>query len=148
MPRRLPTASALAAFLLPRALLRADDPPKGDKDLDGTWDGVSVLLNGKELPQPADGKMVVTISGGSLTLKIGDDSYTSTISVDASKTPKTIDLTPDDGKNKGKTMKAVYEVKGDELKVCHGDWDSDRPKELASKEGNGLMVFTFKRVKK
>ncbi len=148
MPRRLLIASALAALVILPALLRADEPAKGDKDLDGTWEGVSVLLNGKELPQPADGKMVVTISGGSLTFKIGDDSHTSTISVDASKTPRTIDLTPDDGRMKGKTMKAVYEVKGDELKVCHGEWDSDRPKELASMEGNGLMVFTFKRVKK
>ena len=149
MRRRSLTATALALlFVLPAALLRADEPTKGDKDLDGTWEAVSALRDGKEQPQPPGDKIVVTIKGNSLTFKIGDESHTATITVDASQTPKAIDLTPDDGPQKGKTMKAIYEVKGDELKVCHGEPDADRPKELASKEGSGLLLATFKRVKK
>ena len=57
-------------------------------------------------------------------------------------------MTPDDGPNKGKTLVGIYEVKGDELKVCHGDPGADRPKEIASKEGSGLSLITLKRVKK
>ncbi|HVS40312.1 MAG TPA: TIGR03067 domain-containing protein [Gemmataceae bacterium] len=146
MPRRLPTAFALSALVLLPALLRADDPPKGDKDLDGTWEMASIMQNGKDALTPPD-KMLVTIKGGTVTVKIGDETHTATISVDASKTPKTLDLTFGDGPNKGKTAKAVYEIKGDELKICHGEPDAERPKELAAKEGSDLTLATLKRVK-
>ncbi len=148
MPRRFLALSALAVLPLLPALLRADDSPKGDKDLDGTWETVSAIRDGKDLPQPADGKIVITVAGDSLTIKVGDAEHKAAIVVDASKTPRTLDVIPEDGAQKGKTMKAIYEVKGDQLKVCHGDPDAERPKELASKEGSGLVLTTLKRVKK
>ena len=148
MLRRTLTATALALLpFLPAALLRADDAPKGDKDLDGSWELVSTVRDGKEMP-PQDKKFVLTIKGESVTVKVGEDSHEATIKADPSKTPKALDLTFGDGPQKGKTAKAIYEVKGDELRVCHGDPDADRPTELASKEGSGLMLATLKRVKK
>ena len=68
--------------------------------------------------------------------------------MDASKTPHTFDAVIGDGEEKGKTVHAIYEIKGDELKVCHGKPDTDRPTELAAKEGSGLAVITLQRVKK
>ncbi|HVS36440.1 MAG TPA: TIGR03067 domain-containing protein [Gemmataceae bacterium] len=148
MLHRLRTASALAALLLLPALLRADDPPTGDKDLDGTWEAVSNAVDGKEQPLPPDGKLLVTISGGSLTLKADVGSHMATIGVDASKTPKTIDITPQDGADKGRTALGIYEVKGDELRLCGADAGKDRPTELTSKPGSGWIFLTLKRVKK
>jgi uncharacterized protein (TIGR03067 family) len=147
MHRKAPTATALAMLLLvPAALLGAADAPKGDKDLDGDWEIASVVRDGKE--QTLDEKPVVTIKGDSLSFKRGDEAHKGTIKADAGQTPKTIDLTPDDGPDKGKTLMGVYELKGDELRLCHGEPGSDRPKELSSKEGSGLTLVTLKRVKK
>ena len=91
--------------------------------------------------------MVWTIKGESVTMKIGVKSHVLAVKIDAAKTPKNLDITPEDGSRRRKTMKAIYEVKGDELKICHGDHDADRPTELTSKEGSGLTLATFKRVK-
>jgi uncharacterized protein (TIGR03067 family) len=148
MLRRTLTAS-LAMLLVAPALLRADDAPKGDKDLDGTWEVVSTVRDGKEM-EPQTKGIVLTIKGESVTVKVGEVSHEATIKIkaDPSKTPRTLDLMPKEGPQKGMTMKAIYEVKGDELKFCHGDPEAERPTELASKEGSGLTLAILKRVKK
>ena len=148
MIRRTLTASGLILCLLAPATLRSAEAVKGDKDLDGDWEAVSMIRDGKEGKPPGENKMVVTIKGDAITFKQGDDDHKGTIKVDTSKTPKTMDLMPEDGPAKGKTLVGVYEIKGDELRVCHGEPGKDRPAELSSKEGSGLMLITFKRVKK
>ena len=148
MHRTTLTASALAVLLFaPAAWLYAADPPKGDKDLDGEWEVVSAIQGGKEQPPP-ERKQLVSIMGEKIVFKDGDETHTGTLKLDPAKTPRTFDLTPDDGPEKGKTTKGIYEIKGDEMKVCHGDAGADRPKEFASKEGSGLALVTLKRVKK
>jgi uncharacterized protein (TIGR03067 family) len=145
---RLVAVPALALLLGPAAmLLAADAPPKGDKDLEGTWEAVACVRDGKDLP-PDKNAPVAAIEGDQLTLKVGDESRKATLKVDATKTPRTMDVTLEDGPHKGETVKALYQIKGDELKVCHGEPGTDRPTDVSSKEGSGLTVMTFKRVKK
>ena len=145
MTRRTPTVAAVL-LLLSAALLRADDSPKGDKDLQGTWEAVACVRDGKDQP-PDKGAIVATVEGDALTLKVGDEARKCSLKVDASRTPRSMDVLPEDGPHKGETIKAVYEIKGDELRVCHGEPGADRPTGLSAKEGSGLTVMTFKRVK-
>ena len=145
MPRSILTASALALLVLPAGLLRADDA-KGDKDLDGQWEIKSMLRGGKEPPEDAP-KPELTVKGDVLTVKIGDRTFQATVQADPTKTPKTIDMTLSEGPHKGETVKGIYEVKGDELRVCHGEPGADRPTEFASK-GEGEVLGVWKRVKK
>ena len=147
MRRNLTVVALALLLLLPAALLHAD-APTADKDLDGDWEVVAMVRDGKEGTPPADAKPQVTIKGDAVTFKTGDASHKATIKIDASKSPKTIDLTPGDGPQEGKTMAGIYEIKGDELRVCHGEPDKARPSELSSKEGSGVMLITLKRIKK
>ena len=145
MRRTFPAAAALL-LLLPAALLRADDAPKGDKELDGEWEIKSLLRGGKEPPEDAP-KPSATIKGDQLILKFGDKEYKTTFQVDPTKTPKTMDVKMEEGPHKGETMKAIYEVKGDELRLCHDEPGKDRPTEFTSKEP-GEVLAVWKRVKK
>ena len=52
--------------------------------------------------------------------KLGANSVTATIKVDSSKTPKEIDLTFTAGEHKGKTVKGIYKIAGDDLTICRG----------------------------
>ena len=140
----------LLALLLP-ALLRADDAPNNaDKDLEGDWELKSVIRDGQKQFRTLDkgGPLFAMFRGDSLSFNTDVEIRKVTIKVDASKTPKTIDLIPDDGPQKGKTMKGIYEVTGDELRVCHADSGKDRLTALSAKEGSGWTLMTFKRVKK
>ena len=145
MLARILTTGLAVLFLFP-ALLRADNDPKGDKELEGDWHPVLALKDGKELPQPADSPDVVSIRGDSLTFKVGDRTLKETVKVDATTTPKTIDVAPDGSPDKVRL--GIYEIKGDELRICFAEPGKDRPTDLASKEGSGWMLATYKRVKK
>ena len=69
--------------------------------------------------------------------------------LDPSKKPKQIDISPLDGKEKGKTIRGVYELDGDKLTLHVAYPDStERPTDLESKEGAMTMSFVLERVKK
>jgi len=63
--------------------------------------------------------------------------------LDPGKTPKQIDLVQLDGPNKGKTFKGIYELTGDQLRVCVNDEDhlaSERPTEFKTDGGRAVVV--------
>lgn len=126
-----------------------DAPKPQDKDYEGAWELVSSIKNGEKLPQPRQGKKIVlTHDKGNYTVKIGDDLVAvGTYKVDPSRKPRTQDLMPAVGPNKGKTLLGIYEVKGDELHSCIADPDKERPKEFTSKVGSGHLLNTWKRIK-
>jgi uncharacterized protein (TIGR03067 family) len=72
-----------------------------------------------------------------------------TYKVDAADYPKTIDLTPDRGPAKGKTLKGIYELDSNTLKVCYVSpavekpEKAERPKEMGAK---GTVTIVFGRV--
>jgi len=126
-----------------------DAPRPQDKDYEGEWELVSSIKNGEKLPKPRQGKKIVlTHDNGDYTVKIGDDLVAvGTYKLDPMKKPRAQDLMPGVGPNKGKTLLGIYEVKGDEFRSCFADPDKERPKEFASKEGSGILLNTWKRIK-
>jgi uncharacterized protein (TIGR03067 family) len=70
------------------------------------------------------------------------------LTIDAAKKPKAIDYLPDAGQEDGKTVMGIYEVKGDELRLCVAEPGKDRPTELSSKKGSGWKLWTLKRLLK
>jgi uncharacterized protein (TIGR03067 family) len=92
---------------------------------------------------------MLVIDGKNLTFQLAsnaDRKSTATFKVDTAKTPHTIDMCPQDGLEKGKVSLGIYEVKSDELRLCHAAPGLDRPTEFSSGEHRSVMVF--KRVKK
>ena len=136
--------------------LKADDDGKQKaiheewKLRNGTWEPVSAVIDGKERPAPPkDRKMVLVYK---------DERYTDTVNgkvvgegiskiVDPTQNPKTLDIIPERDGAKGQTAQAIYELKGDELKVCLARPGMERPKEFSSKPGSGYILLTFKKVK-
>ena len=53
--------------------------------------------------------------------------------LDPAKSPRAIDITGTKGPDEGKTFLAIYELKGDELKVCYDLSGKSRPAEFAAK---------------
>jgi uncharacterized protein (TIGR03067 family) len=140
-------AGALAAVAVLAAAGRtpADDKAAADK-IEGKWAVVSLVGNGKEDEKAKDD--TVTFEAGTIHIKEKNGEHSGTYKLDASQKPPTIDLTPDDGPQKGKTLKGIYSLKGDELKIClPHDPDKDRPTKFESTEGSGLMCVTLKREK-
>ena len=134
------------------AVAVADDAAdKKDKEqLQGTWTGVSGEREGKEDPEAKE--HVLIFDGDKFSVKKGDKVIIrGTFKLDASKSPKTIDMAISEGPEdvKDKTAQAIYTLSGDELTWCVAEPGSGkRPEKLATKEGVKEMLVKFKREKK
>src|SRR4051794_12488677 len=109
---------AAAALLSTCMAFQAQAGGKADKDqLQGTWDLVSVSIQGKDLPAPPGKEKTLSLifKGDKVTKSEGGKDEAADFKLDASKTPKEIDIV-----TSKETMKALYEVKGDTLKLAFG----------------------------
>ena len=134
-------------------LLGAAAPGQNDAKTDlgpiqGGWQLVLVFINGEELPadQVKTGELVV--EDDQYRAKLGANASTSRIKVDPSRAPKEIDWTFTDGDQKGKTVKGLYKVTGDDLTICRGLTEMEaRPTEFAAPLDSGLLLAIWKRSK-
>jgi uncharacterized protein (TIGR03067 family) len=117
-----------------------------DKDLDslqGVWVAVRAEMGGRPLPAEAVQKIRWTIAEDEAELQAGDRTEKQTLALDSDRTPKQIDVTSEDGPNKGKVTKGIYQLAGTQLIVAMGQpGDNNRPKTLGpSTEGVTVVVF-------
>lgn len=67
--------------------------------------------------------------------------------LDPSATPKAMDIIISAGSQTDATMKAIYELKDDELRICVAVF-GDRPKEFAAPNGSSTALLVLKRAAK
>ncbi len=127
-------------------LLLAADKPKDDagkedlEKLQGSWQAVEGERNGEKAPEDQIKKVTATFKGDKVTVKRGDTTESEqTVTLDPTKNPKTIDVTPD--------SKGIYELDGDTLKVRYSKEGTERPTKLTGKTKEGEIQIIFKRAK-
>ncbi len=122
------------------------DPAKEMKKLEGTWQVTAMEVFGKPAPPDKAPKQLV-ISGGKLT-GLGQDMD---IQIDPAKTPRWIDLTFKKG-DKAYPLKAIYDLSGDELRLCIPlaeagvAFENKRPEGFDTKD-KPLALLRLKRAK-
>ena len=69
---------------------------------------------------------------------------------DPTKKPKHIDYIHQEGMLKDKKWEGIYELKGDTLKICYAEADSEkeRPSEFKTLKNSKLLYLELKREKK
>lgn len=138
---RLHALLVLAVGLLVAADAKEDDAKKELKKLEGTWQVVSMEMDGQKQPEDEAKQFKIVIKGNKYTLKRGDDTVNQgTFTIDATKKPKTIDIKPTEGDNAGQTMLGIYEQDGDTQKTCYAQPDKKRPTKFSSDNGQTLIV--------
>jgi uncharacterized protein (TIGR03067 family) len=132
-------------FVVPKKLFDQMAKAAGGELLQGLWHVVKADEK-EDAPRADDwaiaGKKITLHRGGKI---VGYMSY----KADATDFPKTIDLTPDRGPAKGKTLKGIYDLDGNTLKICYVSPATDepekagRPKEMGA---NGTVTIVFGQV--
>jgi len=125
-------------------LVGADTPKDAAKKLDGTWLMVSGEEEGKKLPEDRVKKARLVIKGNEHLVQVGSDTLKGTHKVDTASKPYTIDAMDTEGRFKGKPMLGIYELDGDQFKVCFNHPGKARPKDFAS----GDLLHIWKRQSK
>jgi squalene-hopene/tetraprenyl-beta-curcumene cyclase len=119
------------------------------KKLEGTWQIISDINDGKEMPADMAKKIRLIFAGdGDWKVTVdGNVVGAGTTKLDPTKNPKTVDYTFTEGEEKGKSMPGIYELNGDTFRHC-GVMKGARPTEFSSKPGSGQWLVTFRREKK
>ena len=121
---------------------------KDDDAMQATWLASSAELGGSKFPDEVRKSIKLVIKDGKYTVTVGKDPDQGTVKLDPSAKPKAMDITGTDGPNKGKTILAIYELKGDTLRVCYDLGGKSRPTEFKTKEGTQQFLVTYKREKR
>ncbi|MBY0514224.1 MAG: TIGR03067 domain-containing protein [Gemmataceae bacterium] len=131
-----------AAFALAAALVCSADDKADAADLKamvGKWKVEKATLGGKDETATVKDLTLDVLPGGKWKMTFGADVSEGTITVDASKSPKELDVKTQTGQQKGTTMKCVYKLDGDTMTVCAAV-GGDRPKAFDGKDATHLLI--------
>jgi uncharacterized protein (TIGR03067 family) len=110
--------------------------------LQGTWVGVS-FTDAQKTVDGRDMGMSLVIAGDQFTVRYGDSVQArGKLGLDPTRTPRTIDF-----EEEQQTRPGIYELYGDDLRVCYDATGQERPAKLAVKPGTGLLLFVLRRQK-
>jgi len=138
------------AILFSGLVIAGPDPVRMElKQLQGTWDVVSVEEDGKKLPAEMTRGWTLTVKGEAYTFRAGVQMVEGIYKPDPASKPKALDAERTIGEEKGKTLRGIYEAAGDELKMCFSRPGEDRrPVAFTTGEGGGHRLYVFNRAKK
>lgn len=114
--------------------------------LQGTWKLISAAQDGRPLPNDKAKQTTIVFKGDSFLFPGLAENATSTdgtIKVDATKKPKEMDATS----TEGEVMLGIYELSGDDYKVCFAPAGKARPSQFGSKPGSGYILQVWARTK-
>lgn len=134
--------------------LAADAPSEEAKKelakLKGNWTVTSYEREGRKLGEDEAKKIKFSFMDDKLTLTAGigfTGGKEGALKLDPTQKPKTIDLTPADGRNKDKIFEGIYILDGDTLKMCLAAPGEKRPTEFTTKAGSKSVLVVYQRDK-
>ena len=134
---------ALLVFAL-TGLARADE--KALKELEGTYKVLSVERDGKMPEKAIIETITVVIRGDEFVMSFSaDDKKVAKLKATSDPKLSTIDLTPQDGEEKGKTFPGIYKLEKGELTLAFSE-KGNRPTEF--KSDNGVTLLRLKKTEK
>jgi uncharacterized protein (TIGR03067 family) len=131
------------AILISVGAARADDAA----DLKDTWKPTEGKHAGEPLSKDLIDSITLTLTDGMYQVKVAGLDESGTVKIDATKTPKTMDIVATEGKNKGRKVLAIYDLTGDTLKVCYDVQGGPRPVGFESTAENKMLLVIYKRKK-
>jgi uncharacterized protein (TIGR03067 family) len=118
------------------------------KQLEGTWEVVSVTRDGQKEAPPGEATLRFVVRDGRWSVRKGDQTVEEgTFTLDARATPHCINVTPSSGQHKGQTLHGICEVKGDTARDCFAmPAGKERPRSFSAEQGSGCRLTVYRRV--
>lgn len=114
--------------------------------LQGRWAVKSLEIDGMTLPDTMFGAAALEITGERFVSHGMGAEYAGAIAVNSETMPHQLDLRFDAGPETGNTNLAIYELAGDNLKLCIAMRGTVRPATFATAPGSGFALETLERA--
>lgn len=118
-------------------------------DFNGIWKPRGATLNGTFLPPPSLEGITLAVSGDYYEVHVDGEDHADigTFSIDQSVTPHRMEIKSQSGPNKGKTILAIFEIKGlDAMRVCYDLAGTAYPIDFTAPKGSGRYVAGYRRA--
>lgn len=140
-------AAAASALMFVAAGDRDEALRKDLAALQGTWQPVSVTVNGEALDKERLKDDSMVIRKNTFVLRSGAGSTGGTFLIDPTKNPKTIDTETLIGEAKGAKSVGIYQLEGDTLRVCYTTAPNPRPTDFSAGKDSKRALVVYKRGK-
>ena len=147
-------AATIALTQTTRNVVRAAAPDaaavkKEQEKLQGVWAAQEVTIGGQELPKELTKTIRLTLKGDRYEVPTPNNMLDKGVVIlDPTTTPRSMSIKGEEGPNKGKTMLAIYELNGDELKVCYDIKGEKTPASFTPDSNSQLLLIRYKRESK
>ena len=140
-----------AACSFVAVMAAADDKSANDaKKLQGAWQAVEIEANGEKSPADQVKELKIVIKGDEIfVVRPKGEEPRNKFKLDPGKTPKTIDVIPIDGQDKGTIHAGIYSLTKGRLTLCLNIFGKDpalRPTEFKTKASDGVGLVTLERI--
>lgn len=135
----LTVAASLTAF--------AADSPDDAKAVQGNWKPVKAELAGQPMPDAVLKNISLKLDKGKYEVFVGEHPDRGIYTIDSNTKPNSMSVTGTEGPNIGKTFPAIYELKGDTLRICYDLSGAKRPTEFKTVAGTKLYLVIYTRKK-
>jgi uncharacterized protein (TIGR03067 family) len=125
----------------------AADAPKDAEFIQGTWTPAKAELAGNPMPDEVLKSIMLKLDHGNFDVLVAGQPDKGTYTLEPASKPKVITIKGTDGPNKGKTIPAIYELKGDSLRICYDLSGAKHPPEFKTASGTRLFLVTYQRKK-
>jgi uncharacterized protein (TIGR03067 family) len=123
----------------------AEDSARAEHEkLNGNWRLISVEVEGKKMPSQQANEFSLTFKSGKFTSFRAGEKKTGSYTVDPTKKPKTMDIVPDEGADKGKTWSLIYTLDGNTLRIIGAEIGKDRPANFDTKDRAGIILMILR----
>jgi uncharacterized protein (TIGR03067 family) len=118
-----------------------------DEKLAGVWRVVGVEVDGRTLAREEIPNLRLTFQKGQFKVQLGSEKpQEGTYQLDPGKSPKTIDIARTTGPDKGKKQRGIYELTGNNLKICACEEKNERPTTFDTQDKPGYTVLILRRI--
>jgi uncharacterized protein (TIGR03067 family) len=121
--------------------------PDDAKAVQGNWKPAKAELAGQPMTDAVLKSISLKLDNGKYEVFVGGVPDRGTYTLDSTTKPKSMTITGTEGPNRGKTFPAIYELKGDTLRICYDLSGAKRPTEFKSIAGTRLYLVTYSRQK-
>jgi uncharacterized protein (TIGR03067 family) len=115
--------------------------------LQGKWKVETLEMDGAAFALRAFPDAAIEVEGDRFTSRGMGAVYGGTLEVDASESPKRLSMKFTEGPEKGNTNRGIYELRGDEWKLCLSMTGGAAPEKFGTSAGSGHALETLRRVR-
>jgi uncharacterized protein (TIGR03067 family) len=157
---RPPQSAWLVLVLSAFWLCAAADPPQHDQERyqdsnakdelkrqQGAWSVTSSIYDGQRAAPELVSSIRRTVTDDRVVWELNGKRFAgSKIALDSTREPKTIDVIPDEGPNRGEHVLGIYRLENDTLTICMAAPGKPRPSTFEAEKGSGCTLRTYPRA--